>query len=582
MSKLKNLRSSFTTQVNKVFPRTSPFRDNKYETFSRALLSNLLGGLGFFHGDSKVDLSRTAEELFDGADVDALFHNRKVMADTKITTTPAASLLSFTPSRPFFPRGFLWDEGFHLLPVIEWDFDLAITVLRSWLGLMDQDGWIAREQILGPEARSRVPEKFQVQYPHHANPPTFLALALPALLSKLTAETTYHGHPSRYLMPTADSASERVALVRELHPLLARHHAHFRATQAGNLTEGYRWRGRTPSHTLVSGLDDYPRPAPSAAELHVDALAWAGASARALQRAAEFVGDAAAAAEYGAQARDAVHNLESVHWSVSASGRDDGAYCDATIVGGGFEHVCHVGYVSFLPFLVGGLLNASHPRLPAVLNALADAGGVWSDHGLRSLSRRDEFYGTGEDYWRGGVWMNINTLAVLRLREVGLEGGGEGGRTAVQTRALYMAAELRRRVVGTVYGSWARTGFVWEQYDDTTGEGRRTRAFTGWTACVLLLMGLEFGKEGGGGGGVGGESAAADGASALVGLVAGQVTTGVSRGLLSSRTALVSVAAFVGLLVVRRRLFRQVWRVAGYWRSRGASRGRHEEVIELD
>lgn len=69
------------------------------------------------------------------------------MAKAPITTTANNSLLSFTPSRPFFPRGFLWDEGFHLLPVIEWDLDLAVSVVRSWLNLMDEDGWIGRKYI---------------------------------------------------------------------------------------------------------------------------------------------------------------------------------------------------------------------------------------------------------------------------------------------------------------------------------------------------------------------------------------------------------------------------------------------------
>ena len=51
---------------------------------------------------------------------------------------------------------------------------------------MDQDGWIPREQILGPEARSRVPDEFQVQYPHYANPPT-LFLVIEGFMERLRA-----------------------------------------------------------------------------------------------------------------------------------------------------------------------------------------------------------------------------------------------------------------------------------------------------------------------------------------------------------------------------------------------------------
>lgn len=53
----------------------------------------------------------------------------------------------------------LWadrDEGFHLLVVGAWDNDLSLEILKSWVDLIDEDGWVAREQILGEEARSRV------------------------------------------------------------------------------------------------------------------------------------------------------------------------------------------------------------------------------------------------------------------------------------------------------------------------------------------------------------------------------------------------------------------------------------------
>ena len=62
-----------------------------------------------------------------------------------------------------------------------------LEIVKSWLNLMDEDGWIAREQILGSEARSKVPPEFTIQYPQYANPPT-LFIILEAFIDKLDAK----------------------------------------------------------------------------------------------------------------------------------------------------------------------------------------------------------------------------------------------------------------------------------------------------------------------------------------------------------------------------------------------------------
>lgn len=566
VTRLDDLRKSFPAQVDKVFPRSSVFHEEKYAVFAQGLLSNLLGGLGFFHGDSKV---AAKEPEFDETEPDFWMKEKAAMGRASVTTTEPTSLLSFTPSRSVFPRGFLWDEGFHLLPVIEWDLDLAVSVIRSWFKQMNNEGWIAREQILGPEARNKVPPQFQTQYPHHANPPTMLALVLPALLKKVTRPSSYFGHPSKYL------ANEEAgkALLKELYPLFDRHFSWFRRTQAGDLNawprpdnhklvESYRWRGRTPKHTLTSGLDDYPRAnPPHPGELHVDALAWVGASSRALMQAAQVLGDKNAADVHREQMEAVQHNMDVLHWNDK-----ENAYCDATIVGhdesAQFQHVCHQGYVSLFPLLMG-LMKADHPHLPAVLDLLSDPHKLYSRQGLRSLSSEDHGYRKDEDYWRGAVWMNINVLAVQRLRAVGLE-GHQRPPTAVQEKALTIAAELRDRVVKTVHRNYQQTGFAWEQYDDKSGRGRHSRAFTGWTACVIMLMGLEFTRG-----------------QAMEDIIE-QAFEDFSRDIgVSTSTPFILLAAILFVVLFRRKVMGVIASVVEYWQARTGrtgARGRYEAV----
>jgi mannosyl-oligosaccharide glucosidase len=137
------------------------------------------------------------------------------------------ALFTAVPSRSFFPRGFLWDEGFHQLLVARWDAQLSRDAMAHWLDLMNAAGWIPREQILGKEARARVPGEFLVQHPSHANPPS---LYLP--LSALAAAAAAAPHD-------ALDAQHTRAFLQRAWPRLEAWYKWFNTTQAGQLPGSY-------------------------------------------------------------------------------------------------------------------------------------------------------------------------------------------------------------------------------------------------------------------------------------------------------------------------------------------------------
>ncbi|KAG0127972.1 glycoside hydrolase [Tuber indicum] len=502
--KIRTVGKSFADRFENIFPREPPFNAPRYRQFARNFFSNLLGGIGHFYGTSVID--RTYAPEYEEEDEGFWEEAKAAQARPDAAKLEGPTeLFTSIPSRPFFPRGFLWDEGFHLLPISDWDMDLTLQIVKSWVSLVDGDGWLPREQILGDEARSKVPQEFQTQYPHYANPPT-LFFVLTKFIDQFEEFQSKRGDSANeYLdkesfdnlfssgdLPTVHLENPKAAseYLRSIYPNLRRNYFWYRKSQSGEIRgwdrnayskkEGYRWRGRTPEHCLTSGLDDYPRARPPhTGELHVDLLSWIGMMTSCIRRIAAAIGEHDDVAEFEQYEYSIKKNLDDLHWNEKHQ-----TYCDATI--DDFEesvHVCHKGYISIFPFLLG-LMEKDSEKLGKVLDLIADPEELWSNYGLRSLSKKDEYYGTGENYWRGPIWININYLAIQRLMEYGSEEGPH------QKQAAGLYKELRVKVVENVYKSWKDTGYAWEQYDAETGKGQRTAHFLGWTSLVVKIMNM--------------------------------------------------------------------------------------------
>lgn len=120
---LEAATTAFSKRYHKLMEPQAPFNSEKYEEFSKSLFSNLAGGIGYFYGDARVDRSYAPE--YDEENEGFWEETADARARNGAELEGPYELFTSIPSRPFFPRGFLWDEGFHLIPIVDWDVDLT-------------------------------------------------------------------------------------------------------------------------------------------------------------------------------------------------------------------------------------------------------------------------------------------------------------------------------------------------------------------------------------------------------------------------------------------------------------------------
>ncbi|XP_050684991.1 mannosyl-oligosaccharide glucosidase, partial [Leptidea sinapis] len=426
-ARLRDLGASFDAAFEDKFRLAEKGYNAQEVQVARAALSNMVGGLGYFYGGGRVQSEYTREPV----------------------PYWKAPLYTAVPSRSFFPRGFLWDEGFHGLLIGRWSIDIQLDIAGHWLDLINVEGWIPREQILGAEALARVPHEFVVQHNAAANPPMLL-LTLAQLLR----------------VPGLLAAPRHRAALDRMFPRLQLWYNWFLASQRGSEPSSFRWRGRVDDgrqlnpKTLTSGLDDYPRAShPSDRERHVDLRCW-------LQAAAAALADLAAALRRDPARFTAVRDqladeetLNRLHWSsrtnsyadyglhtqgVSLVRAEDGVVRAVTSPPEYQLVDAHFGYVSLFPMLLK-VLSPGSDKLGKILEVLDDPDKLWSPYGLRSLSKSSPLYmarNTEHDppYWRGQVWVNVNYLALAALRHYGTAGGPHAA------RALALWERLKQNV----------------------------------------------------------------------------------------------------------------------------------------
>jgi mannosyl-oligosaccharide glucosidase len=490
-ARLESKQKEFEERYDQIFNVNNKI-DSKELSVGRAALSNLLGGVGYFYGQSKIALPKGFTQK---------------NGDKYIPYWPAA-LYTAVPSRSFFPRGFLWDEGFHQLVIWRWDVHISMDIIGHWLDLLNSDGWIPREQILGAEALSKVPEEFVLQYPSNGNPPT-LFLAIRDLASGI--------HAKQF----SDDEAEKISTFLErAYIRLNSWFQWFNSTQSGKYEGTFYWHGRDNMttrelnpKTLTSGLDDYPRAShPNDEERHVDLRCWMLLATNCIRSIAEFLKmDSALEKDYYKMS-----NQLSDFGTLNKWHLDDkiGAYFDygnhtekvrlrwydvqdkdtmrqellrETLQPPQLQLVPHVGYVSLFPFMMGAIPPESWV-LEKQLDLISNTSMLWTDYGLRSLSRTSSIYmkrNTEHDppYWRGAIWINMNYMILSALHHYSHEDGPYKGRAG----ELY--DKLRSNLIRNIVKNYDETGFFWENFDQKNkGKGKGARSFTGWTSLLVLIM----------------------------------------------------------------------------------------------
>ncbi|XP_076116788.1 uncharacterized protein LOC143084264 [Mytilus galloprovincialis] len=425
--------------------------------FAKAGISNLLGEISYFYGSSRV----------------------KSKYSTKPLDYWPAALYTSIPSRSNFPRGFLWNVGFDNLLISLWDPKITEDIIGHWLDLLNKEGWIPREQILGEEAKARCPDKFIVQNNKNANPPT-LFLTVQYLMRRGIVDKTF---------------------LEKIFPRLKVMFDWYNTSQAGLLPSTYYWRGRhynvihqinplTPS----SGFDDYPRAShPSSKELHLDLRCWMALASRAMSDIGKKIKKEWQIYEDTHQLLVDNDLLDKYHWSSLKSMYSDiGLHVPLKYRGHKPKllYINSFGYASLFPIMLK-IIDPESGRLTQMLSDMKKHELLWTDYGLRSLAKNSSFYQlpntvTDPPYWRGSIWINMNYLTLSGLYYYRTTPGKN------QKLATDVYNELRRNIISNVYKEYSKRGFLFEQYDDKTGAGKGAHPFSGCSALIVAIMAEEY------------------------------------------------------------------------------------------
>ena len=495
--KLKN-------EKNIIFDDENNVKENSIQQMSREALSNILGGIGYFYG-SINDISK--------------------------------GLFTATPCRSYFARGFLWDEGFHQIIISKWDIELSLDMVNTWLDTMSTEGWIPREQIRGIEAESQVPEEFREQDFFVANPPTLLfpinefikkykfykdkeinndLYGLKDILIKFykklklwlnwfeltqknknnnvyhwNKRNSEHNYPSgfddlpRGMTPNDNENHLDLNIwLLELEKTIKLLSEFFDKESIEIYNKNINERIKIIKENLYDkdlniysdylgpqfkkiSVKKYPRKVfpylwRNDNQCGDNVLNPIGTKAQ-----CNPYSDSPCCSEFGWCGNTPNHcNCPKCQKSLKLEERKEYKKKENT-----FNP--HLGYINLFPIFFG---DFEYNELKNLFKFLGDKNEYLSEYGIRSLVKNDLLYHTGDDYWRGKIWIQINYLVLRGIKKYYYK----------EVNDIY--DKVRNGVIKAVYKSWKNGHVFFENYDDITGQGVMNHPFNGWTSTILLII----------------------------------------------------------------------------------------------
>ncbi|KAL4499136.1 hypothetical protein ABPG72_017038 [Tetrahymena utriculariae] len=416
-------------------------------------LSNLLGGMTYKYGN--LQYTQKEEER----------------------RSQPQSIFSFTPSRTRFGWPFLWDDGFHNAVASKFQPKLSAFVIKSWLDSMNEDGWICREQSRGEEAFGLCNcQQFIKKDNRDGNPPT-LILAIEYFMREhldIVKELFNEGYFQKlekwyhwYLKTQMVKDDQFTGNINN-----------FQDFERNSFVFKF-WDIDGKMASMNSGLDDYPRNdngKPFYEPIgHIDLQSWMYHFTYIMQKFSLLIPDMKKY-EYYLSIKEIIlirteeyflDHIDSLYKDIISSIRNLRQV----------EFSPHFGYPNLLP-LAFGIVKDDGYQLQTLMKRIQDQNILWTDYGLRSLSKSDTYYQRGNSYWTQPIWIQINYLVLRGLNLYYQE----------NEEATQLYSKLRKNVSNVVCQNWEKTGFFYENYNKyDNGQGSDAYPFTGWTATVALI-----------------------------------------------------------------------------------------------